>query len=458
MRIFSVILPVRVSGLLFSELLITFGCYLIATVIAFRGETILFLRDELGLLRLLLVSVSMLLGIFVNNLYADTRVGSRVRLVLKMCNVVGIALIVQGLFAYISSGLSLPRAVMLGGSGLAFLTLLLWRIFYGTVFLRMLGTQNILFVGNDSIMAEIAARIRLHPELGFGICGYLGHHSNQQEPTDSSLGERLGWSEDLPEVVDRLRPSRIVVGAQDRRENLPVRPLLHLARTGILIEEASTTYEAVCGRVCSRELRPSQIIFHNELALRPGSVALQSIYANLFAILAIIVASPVLFLIAIAIKLTSRGPILEPDIRVGQHGIPFSLNKFRCHRMPEDSRAESLVARLTPVGNWLQKLHLVNLPRVFNLLRGEVTLVGPRPERPEFVAELSQYFAYYRQRHAVKPGMTGWSQINTSEPERRVDSLIQLEYDLYYTKHISLALDAYILLHGIRQVLPFARH
>jgi lipopolysaccharide/colanic/teichoic acid biosynthesis glycosyltransferase len=166
---------------------------------------------------------------------------------------------------------------------------------------------------------------------------------------------------------------------------------------------------------------------------------------------------PVLILTAIAIKLTSRGPILQPDIRVGQHGIPFNLNRFRCCHIPRDGAAEVGEERLTLVGRWIRKLHLVNLPQVLNLLRGEMTLVGPRPERPEFVDELSKYFVYYRQRHAVKPGMTGWSQINTSKTGGCADSLTELEYDIYYTKHISLALDAYILLHGIRQVLPFAQ-
>ena len=462
MRIFSIILPIRVSGLLFSEFLITLSCYLVATAVIFRGDTFGYFRDELGWVRLLLVTLSMLLGIFVNNLYADTRVESKTLLVLKFCNVLGIVLIVQGLLAYVSSGLSLPRGVMLIGGTLSFLALLIWRIFYSKVILRMMGTRNVLFVGNDDLMEEIAARIHRHPELGFGICGFLESGTGSRARVPELTGERLGSSADLATVAEKLRPSRIVIGAHDRQAGLPVNTLLRLARTGVLIEEAAATYEAICGRVSSRELKASQIIFRNELASRPGSLALQSVYANLFGIAGIVITSPLLILAAFAVKLTSRGPVLEPDIRVGQHGIPFSLNQFRCHRVPGgnggDADGESLDERLTPVGRWLKKLHLVNLPRVFNLLRGEITLVGPRAERPEFVEELAKYFAYYRQRHSVKPGMTGWSQINTSKaPEKRTDALRQLEYDLYYTKHISLALDAYILLHGIRQVLPFAR-
>jgi len=385
------------------------------------------------------VSVSLLLGLFVNNLYAETRVDSRVLLVLKMCNVVGIALIVQGLLAYFSSGVGLSRLVMLMGSAFAFLTLVAWRIFYGNVFLRMIGTQKILFVGRDDLTDTIVERIGRHPELGLTICGYLNP------------------GEDFAEVARRAAPDRIVVAVQGRRGNLATGTLLDLVRRGVQVEEAAATYESICGRVSSRELSASQIIFRSELASRPGSLALQSVYANVAGLVGFVLALPVLVLSALAVKLTSRGPIFEPDVRVGQHGVPFSLNKFRCHRTAGRKPDTSLEERLTTVGKWLQKLHIVNLPRVINLLRGEITLVGPRPERPEFVEELSTYFAYYRQRHSVKPGITGWSQINTPKAGDRADTLMQLEYDLYYTKHISLALDAYILLHGIRQLLPFAR-
>jgi lipopolysaccharide/colanic/teichoic acid biosynthesis glycosyltransferase len=456
MRIFSVILPVRVSGLIFSEFLLTFGCYLAVSFITFRSDINLFLFVDSGLVRLFLVSASVSLGIFVNNLYADTRSSSRILLSLKLCNVFGIALIVQGLLSYISSGFGMPRLVMIGSSAVALLVLLLWRILYVGVFLRMIGTQNILFIGRDTVMEEIAARIHDHPELGFRVIGYLDSSEGDQDHSRSPLGERLGLTTDLEEVVRRWKPNRIVVGMTDRRRTLPIPPLLQISRRGVIVEESSTAYERVCGRVCSRQLNPSQIIFRNELATRPGSMALQSIYTNLVALSSIIVTSPLMLLAAIAVKVSSRGPILEPDVRVGQNGIPFSLHRFRCHREASAGVSETLDGRLTPVGKVLRKLGIHHLPTLFNLVRGEITFVGPRPERPEFVEELSRYFAFYQQRHSVKPGMTGWSQINAATPKRRADSLLKLEYDLYYTKHISLALDAYIILHGIRSMLPFA--
>jgi lipopolysaccharide/colanic/teichoic acid biosynthesis glycosyltransferase len=440
MRIFHFILPVRISGLLFSELALAIACYLAATFATFRGGTFSYLRDDLGLVRILLVSLSILIGLFVNNLYADTRVESRVAVVLKMCNVFGIALIVQGLLAYISSGLGLSRLVMLLGSAIAFTLLVSWRIFYGTVLHRILRAQRILFIGKDDLLNAIADRIGRHPELGVEVCGHVQMTS------------------DLPKIFRDLRPNRIVVANDEQLGDLSFEALREMLRCGVRVEEAASAYESICGRVSTRNLSATQIIFGNELASRPGSIALQSIYTNLVGLAGFIIFLPLLALVALAVKLTSRGPVFEQDVRVGQHEVPFRLNKFRCHHLAGDQKDFSLEERLTAVGHWLKKLHLVHLPYVINLLRGEISLVGPRPEKAEFVDELSQYFPYYRQRHSVKPGITGWGQINTSSGEQSTDTLRQLEYDLYYTKHISLALDAYILLHGIRQLLPFARN
>jgi lipopolysaccharide/colanic/teichoic acid biosynthesis glycosyltransferase len=460
MRIFSFILPSRVSGLLFSEFLLTFSSYLAACFLFLQVDALEYLNIHDGWLRLLLVSFSVVAGIFINNLYANTRVESSISLGLRLCNVIGLALIFQGLLAYLPSGLTLPRLVMLGGSAFAFVALGAWRTLYSSVILKIVGTEEILFIGNDSVLEEIAWRVREHPELGLGIAGYVGMRGPETEsPRGAPLGDFLGTTDQLEEIVLRVKAKRVIVGRLERGFELPVPLLLAMSRRGVEIEEASAAYEAVCGRVCSRELRPSQIIFHNELAARPGSVALQSVYTNLLALAAIIITSPVLLLCAFAVKLTSRGPLLDPDIRVGLHGIPFSLHRFRIHSTSAaNASGDSLEARLTPVGRRLQQFHLVNLPRLFNLLRGEITLVGPKPERPEFAEELSRYFAYYQQRHSIKPGMTGWSQIHLARGEDQVNSLRQLEYDLYYTKHISLALDAYILLHGVRAALPFARH
>ena len=456
MKIFSIILPGRVSTLLISEFALTLFSFFVGCLVFVQGDARLYLAEERGWLRIIVAAVSVSLGLFVNNLYAKPQVESRVALVLQLCNVAGIALITQGLLTYLASGVSLPRAVLISGGALALVFLFLWRLLFSSRLMSTVGLQQILFVGVDSVTEEIAERIRLHPEMGYQVSGYLHDDPDFEAGSGSgTLGRYLGTMQELEPVAAQFSRALLVVANAGRGFEQPLPALLRLARTGVNIEEASTAYETICGRVCSRELRPYQIIFFDELPAKPGSVALQSIYTNLLALAAIVIVSPLLLISALAVKLTSRGPLLDRDVRIGLHGIPFSLHHFRCHRL--NRTAASREDLETFVGRVLKALHLVNLPRLFNLLRGEITLVGPKPEKPEFVRELSRYFAFYGQRHSIKPGMTGWSQIHTRAEGLQTDSLRQLEYDLYYTKHISLALDAYILLHGIRAMLPFAR-
>ena len=452
MKIFSVILPARISVLLLSEFVLTFVGFLVACFLFVQGDTLAYLAEERGWSRLLVASLSVSLGLFVNNLYAKPRVESRIGLALRLSSVFGIALIMQGLLAYLPSGLTLPRAVMIGGTVILFAGLYILRVAFSRVVLTTAASQQILFVGFDSVSEEIAERVATRPELGYQVAGYV---SDDSRLPDSSAVRWLGSSDQLEEIAGRFLRPRLIVAAATREFERPLAALLRIAHAGSPVEESASVYETVCGRVCSRQLRPNQIIFFNELPAKPGSVALQSIYTNFLALGAILITSPLLLLAAIAVKLTSRGPVLERDMRVGLHGIPFSLHRFRCHRLNQAARTQDEL--LTPVGKLLQAVHLVNWPRLFNLLRGEITLVGPRPEKPEFAAELSRYFAYYGQRHSIKPGMTGWSQINVRGEGLETDSLRELEYDLYYTKHISLPMDAYILLHGIRALLPFAR-
>jgi exopolysaccharide biosynthesis polyprenyl glycosylphosphotransferase len=245
---------------------------------------------------------------------------------------------------------------------------------------------------------------------------------------------------------------------QERRQNLPVDRLLELRFSGIHIEEAAITYEAVFHRVSTRDLRPSQLIFSTELGPRPGAIQLQSVYSFLIGVIGVVVTLPIMLVVALLVKLSSPGPVLFRQKRVGLDGVPFTLYKFRSMRQDAEAGTGAIWAskddpRVTPLGRWLRKLRLDELPQLFNVLRGEMVLVGPRPERPEFVAVLQEKIPYYRQRHCVKPGITGWAQINHKYGDTIEDTLVKLEYDLYYIKNLAVSLDAFIVFHTVKTML-----
>jgi exopolysaccharide biosynthesis polyprenyl glycosylphosphotransferase len=214
----------------------------------------------------------------------------------------------------------------------------------------------------------------------------------------------------------------------------------------------------MCGRVWTKELRPAQLVFSGELGPRPGNVLLQWIYSTAIAAASLLVLWPIMAIVAALVKLTSPGPVLYRQVRVGMDGALFTVYKFRSMYANAEARTGAVWAakddpRITPLGKWLRLLRLDELPQLFNVLKGEMSIVGPRPERPEFVQSLSEKIPFYRQRHAVKPGITGWAQINHKYADTIEDSITKLEYDLYYIKNISPSLDAYIIFHTLKTMI-----
>jgi lipopolysaccharide/colanic/teichoic acid biosynthesis glycosyltransferase len=187
-------------------------------------------------------------------------------------------------------------------------------------------------------------------------------------------------------------------------------------------------------RVSTRDLPPSQLIFSNEMSPRATSVTLHSGYSLFLGLLGLVAALPVMAITALIVKFTSAGPLLYRQQCAGLHGELFSVLRF-------------------PPLSWLRRFGLDALPELFNVVRGEMAIVGPRPERPEFAAVLEEKIPYYRQRLCVKPGMTGWAQINEKTSTAIEDSIAKLEYDRYYIKNLSLSLDVYIIFHTLKVIL-----
>ncbi len=442
----------RVAALLASEFILIYLCYVAATLGLLRLDAQVFLLDDNGWLRILIVTIALIVGIYFHDLYSNFRVRTP-DLIQYAVVVAGAAFLAEALLSYWKlPQLVLPAAPMIAGSGLTILALLAWRAFFSAVLLRRMPAERVIFVGNSAIVQEIAAQLELHPEKGLTPLGFL-------DDSNSPCGKRLGALSDLREVVDRLHPHRIVVGLTERRSNLPVAQLLEMRLSGIRIEDSLSMYEAAFERISTRELRPSQLIFSStELGPNQRRVLLQSIYSLTSAALATLIAAPVMLSVAVLIKLTSPGPALLRQQRVGKNDRLFTLYKFRSMVIDAEARSGAVWAarndpRITPVGRWLRRLRLDELPQLFNVLKGDMSIVGPRPERPEFAGELEKRIPYYRHRHCIKPGITGWAQINHKYGDSIEDTIVKLEYDLYYIKNLAPALDALIMFRTAKVML-----
>ena len=455
-RLFRVFVPTSVVALLASEIILTFTCYVIACFLMLDVDPQVFLFYDGGWVRITAVVVCIMMGVYFHDLYNHFRIKSRILLYQQFGVVVGLAFLMQSLLVYLRlRELILPTWIMLVGSTLTILIVPAWRIFYSTVVLRATGSERVLLLGASSLVQEIGQHFLDHPEAGFVALGYI---ENLETGAELPGGAVLGPISELQQIVKRLKPERIVVGMSERRDRLPVNQLLEMRLAGIHIEDVLTTYEATFGRISTRELRPSQLVFSKELGPNRAGVMLQSMYSMGIAIIGSILMSPVMLLVFLLVRLSSRGPALYRQTRVGKNDVPFTLYKFRSMSADAEAASGAVWAkkddpRVTPLGKWLRRLRLDELPQLFNVLKGEMSVVGPRPERPEFVSELEKQIPYYRQRHCIKPGITGWAQVNHKYGDTLEDTIIKLEYDLYYIKNLAPALDAYIIFHTLKVML-----
>jgi lipopolysaccharide/colanic/teichoic acid biosynthesis glycosyltransferase len=412
-----------------------------ATFLAGPMVASIYLLYEGGLTAVALAAAFGVFGLYLTGKYSDVRVLSRVSMLVELCQVFGVIFIGQAIVTYIDDGISLNSQVLFIGSGLGIPALLGWRIAYSGVLWAHLPTDVVLFLGSDSDVARTVKWVRSRPSMGINVIGYLGDPAGHQ-----SEFKNLGGMEALDRILTAAHPTRIVVAHRDHRVAGLQRCLFDLHLRRIPIERYANFYERVLRRVCTSQLRPSAVIFDRELDARPRSLALQSVYTNLLALGFAVLLSPVMIVLALAVRITSRGPALQGLPRLSLNSVPFRMYEFRCH----DS-----AGRMTAMGAWLRRHGLHTLPRLLNVVRGEMALIGPRPERPEFAAELAQWIPYVAQRRTVRPGLIGWSQLKCIGD--MADEITRVEHDLYYIKHISLPLDAYIILTSVRMGLGSVR-
>jgi lipopolysaccharide/colanic/teichoic acid biosynthesis glycosyltransferase len=441
-RLSRVFVPVGALALLFSEILLMAACFLVVTFLILPVDPTVFLFADNGLLRIALAGASILFGLYFEDLYANLYVKSRVLLIQQLSLVMGIALVAQGFLGYVNDGFRLPLRLMVPACAVLVVALFAWRVAYSVFVLRVVGAQRILLVGMCPLLVEMACHIGAHPELGLQVIGYVDGGDAPAAPPEA--GKFLGPLSALPRIAAEVTPDRIVVGLAERRGQMPIADLLQLRYSGMAIDEASTAYEHLCGRILLGELRPSEMFLSGTFRPRAQRLVYQTLGHWLLALILTVLSAPLLLLAAALLKLSSHGPLLSRQECVGLRGQPFQLYSFRLAGADDAGRsgAQRFVAR------W--RLHA--LPHLWNVLRGDVCFVGPRAERTEFADVLSERIPFYRQRYAVKPGLTGWAQINTP-PDQPEDTLRRLEYDFYYLKHFSRGLDAYILVHTLRDLL-----
>jgi len=457
MRLFRVSIPASVLLLILLDAAILLSCYIVAALFALNDslDPEFYLLYDQGLIRVLIAVGAAQIGMYLADLYQSIMVRSHTEMLQKFAMILGGSFLLQATLGYGQSSLQLPKWTMVYGSVGVLVLLPLWRFIYDGIVRNALPRERFLFVLPSALSIEIMREINRRPELGYHTVGYIdtGLH-----PAVPPVVPYFGTLDRIQALVREKRPDRIVIGRTDAPEVPPIQDLLEWRFSGLRIEEAATAYETIFGRISIREWTRSNLIFTSHFDPKPASAHLQTIYSFLLASIGAVVTSPVMVVVAVLVKLSSPGPILLRQTRVGLRGAHFTLYKFRSMYTDAEANTGAVWAtendpRITPVGRWLRQLRLDELPQFFNVICGEMAVVGPRPERPEFSLVLEEETPFYRQRQCVKPGITGWAQINHKYGDTTEDAIIKLEYDLYYIKNLAPALDAYIIFHTLKVML-----
>lgn len=367
---------------------------------------------------------------------------------------VSLAILALALLDFVLPGHTFWRSTLLYGMVLAIIALSLNRLIVGGILGASAFRRRLLVLG----AGERAMRLKKlseQPGSGFVIVGFVGMSESQR-----SVAEAIERSaiHDLSKFVANLGASEVVLALEERRNALPLKDLLRVKTAGVHVNDFSSFMERETGRVDLDTLNPSWLIFSDGFSsARIFSSMAKRAFDIVASLLLLAATFPIILLFALLVKLDSRGPAFFRQQRVGLYGQNFTLVKLRSMRTDAEKDgakwASKNDARVTRIGRFIRKVRIDELPQVWTVLKGEMSFVGPRPEVPKFVDDLDDKLPFYAERHMVKPGITGWAQINYPYGASIEDARQKLEYDLYYAKNYTPFLDLLILLQTLRVVL-----
>jgi sugar transferase (PEP-CTERM system associated) len=416
------------------------------------------LYTDSGSFLLQVLTVLLVLGTccYYNDLYDLSVVRPRSEQFLCLAQALGAGCLLLGLLYCLIPGLLVGRGVLFIALVLTTTVISGMRIGLDWVWQLTAREQPVLILGNGEIALTTARELERRVDLNFRIAGFV---TPQQSPCSELLRYPvLGDQSELRTIAVDHRISKIIVALEDLRGALPTRDLVRLRVQGIEIEDAHSALAALTGRVWLRTVRPSWFVFSTGFQRSKLTLVLKRIADLAFGLLGLVLLSPVMLLTAIAVRLDSKGPVLYRQERVGLTGKVFDLVKFRSMQTNAEADkgaqwAQKDDPRVTRVGRFIRKYRLDELPQFLNVIRGEMSFVGPRPERPCFVEQLREQIPFYDERHSVRPGITGWAQVEYTYTASVEDAFRKLEYDLFYLKNLSILFDFAILFRTVRVVL-----
>jgi len=435
------------------------GAVVLGIYVRLGSEAWWLLEFEGGWPKAMLIVAVCQLTLHYSDLYDLRGVTGLRDLTVRLTSALGTTSLILAVLYYLAPHWIIGRGVFVISVVFMITFVVAWRAAFAWLTRRVSPRERLLLVGTNTPAVELARELfARRQELGVDIVGFV-------DPDPARIGAPVinpgvvGAIDDIPALISRLNVDRVVVSLSDARGKLPMDRLLDIRfSNGVTFDHLASVYEEYTGKIAVENLRPSWLIFSEGFRKTRLLMAAKRTLDIVFATVGLIVGFPVMVVVGALVKSTSRGPMLYHQTRVGLQGRQFTVHKFRT--MCEDAeRSTGPVwstandSRVTPIGRFLRRTRLDEIPQLWNVLVGEMSFVGPRPERPSFVNELTEKIPYYGQRHVLKPGVTGWAQIRYTYGASVEDAIEKLQYDLYYIKNLSIALDFVILLETLKTVI-----
>ena len=420
------------------------------------GPILAYLTTWAMLVRFLTAVFVCEIALYFNDLYDFRLVTRRSEILVRLFQAYGVACLALSFCYFVDPELGFGRGIAAVAAPLILGLTLGWRLLWFQKSHMFGASERMLIMGTGPVGISLARDILSRPELKLKVVGFLDERGENIGKSLVNPGI-IGATADVESIVQQQKVDHVVISLMERRGFTPVRQLLHLKFAGVRVEDAHSFFERMTGRIILEHLSPSWLIlsdgFRKSALLLWGKRAIDVVIS----LIALVLCFPLFIVVAIAIWLESGSPILFSQERAGLRGRSFQILKFRSMYNDAEQQGPQWAAandhRITRLGQWIRKYRIDELPQVINVLRGEMSLVGPRPERPHFVAMLEEEIPFYSLRHSVRPGITGWAQVKYQYGGSVEETKTKLEYDLFYIKHLSIMLDLATLFETIKVML-----
>lgn len=448
LRLFRKYYPIRNVIFASGEGLVIYFAVLIAAYIKMGSDLQLF--DQWVALKILLITAVCQIALYYNDLYDLKVTRNYTELGIRLLQALGIATIFFGIAYYLVPQLMVGEGIFIISIGLLILLIVSWRIGYTLILKNGLFNQKIIVIGSGELAQGIIAEIQDKRDSGYDVEMIF----NESECRDNICG----LQPDMCDLAREKNISKIIVALEEKRGTLPIDQLLKCRTEGIEILEGTSFYEMLLGKLYVKQINPAWLIFSEGFRKSPLRSFMKRTGDVVLSLIMLTALSPLILVTAILIKIDSRGPVIFSQERLGQNGKRFKVHKFRSMVADAEKTSGPVWAqenddRVTRVGRVIRKLRIDELPQLWNVLKGEMSFVGPRPEREHFIKQLENEIPYYSERLSVKPGLTGWAQVCYPYGASVEDAVEKLNYDLFYTKNMSFLLDMLIVFRTVKIVL-----